>query len=223
VEGAECRARAVGLLFATVLFGCVATPLHQDGTGGVGAGGAGIAGNGGNVGDGGDATPSSSMGGMPVTSGAGGEHFGDYPGSCTGQPNPDFKNGGTCPPVLSTPVPPCTRDCCATCGIDAAGSAQCICSATLGSYASCTCIPPLGFPVGLRGGTCSPQGYALSPSVSGDMSLKGVVCTKINAVCFADDSTMSSPRGCICMSDGLLHCGSVHDWFTLTGGETTYN
>ncbi len=30
-------------------------------------------------------------------------------------------------------------------------------------------------------------------------------------------------RGCICLSDGTMHCGSVHGWFTQIDGETTYN
>jgi hypothetical protein len=25
------------------------------------------------------------------------------------------------------------------------------------------------------------------------------------------------------MFDHTMHCGSVHDWFTFTGGDTTYN
>jgi hypothetical protein len=103
------------------------------------------------------------------------------------------------------------------------GTSICLCDVAAGAYSSCTCTPPAGFPTGLSGGTCSPQGYATKVPPPDGISLKGIPCTKTNAVCFTADSTPTSQRGCICMGDGTMHCGSVHGWFTQIDGETTYN
>jgi hypothetical protein len=79
----------------------------------------------------------------------------------------------------------------------------------------------------VSGGSCNPQGYAVTTlpagAPPGTMSLKGMPCTKVNAVCFTAESTSSSQRGCICLGDNTMHCGSVNGWFTFSGGDTTYN
>ncbi len=217
VEATGFRACTACLLLAMVSLGCLSSTIgSNNGTGG----------NDGTGGNAGQTGPNSSTGGVTTAAGTGGfhENFGS-PGSCDGEPNPDVENSGPCSAAPASPPRACTRDCCTTCGIDAAGTNVCACSAPTGTYSSCTCSPPIGFPVGLTGGACSPQGYASLPAATpaGGMSLKGLPCTKINTVCFTAESTPTSPRGCICMADETLHCGSVHGWFTLTGGETTYN
>jgi len=218
----EARAVAIGVrtgvgcLLVTMLWvGCLSSTAGSSG------------GTGGAAGE-----PDTSTGGMTTTPGTGG--FIDLkvftPGSCVyGEDNPDAYDHGLCTAMPSDPPPPCTRDCCQTCGIDASGSSRCVCDVATGSYSSCTCTPPAGFPTGLSGGNCSPQGYAstVPPATApaGSVSLKGAPCTKANTVCFTADSTPSSPRGCICIypGDGVMHCGVVHNWFTFSGGETTYN
>jgi hypothetical protein len=47
-------------------------------------------------------------------------------------------------------------------------------------------------------------------------------CTVMNAVCFTAESTASSGRGCICMADHTLHCGSTNKWFLQIPGTTAY-
>jgi hypothetical protein len=80
--------------------------------------------------------------------------------------------------------------------------------------------------MGLTGGLCSPQGYAATTPPAGATlpSLKGMPCNILNTVCFTQESTMASERGCICMADNTLHCGSVNHWFTNDGTQATpYN
>jgi hypothetical protein len=225
VEATGGRVRAAGLLFASLLLGCTSTPLRHDDTGGSSGGGAS---RGDNAGNGGTAAPGSSTGGMPPSLGAGG--FIGQPTSHTGScvfplDNPSSAVGVRCP-TPSAPPSACTSDCCESCGIDATGTNRCVCDVATGTYSSCTCTPPPGFPTGLSGGSCSPQGYAATipptGAPAGAMSLKGIPCTKNNAVCFTAESTVDSPRGCICLG-GVMHCGSVHDWFTFSGGDTPYN
>ncbi len=216
VEAIGSRVCRVCLLVAMVSLGCLSSVAgHSAGTGGSGETG------GGGVG------PVSSTGGMAVWNPEGPCGLSGCLGSCNGEPNPDLLDNLSCSTTPSNPPRTCTRNCCVTCGIDASGISECVCDVAAGSYSGCTCSPPRGFPTGLGGGSCSPQGYATTtvPATAppGSVSLKGVPCTEINAVCFTAESTPSSPRGCICMSDHTMHCGSVHDWFTFTGGDTTYN
>jgi hypothetical protein len=59
---------------------------------------------------------------------------------------------------------------------------------------------------------------------AGSISLKGLPCTRVNTVCFTAESTPSNERGCICLSDQIMHCGSVNRWFVNNnGGATPYN
>jgi hypothetical protein len=47
-------------------------------------------------------------------------------------------------------------------------------------------------------------------------------CKATNIVCFTADSTPTAERGCICLSDGFMHCGSVNHWFTNNGIPTEW-
>jgi hypothetical protein len=47
-------------------------------------------------------------------------------------------------------------------------------------------------------------------------------CRSANIVCFTAESTPTSERGCICMADGLMHCGSVNHWFVNDGVATAW-
>lgn len=75
-----------------------------------------------------------------------------------------------------------------------------------------------------------PQGYAATMvpanAPAGSISLKGMPCNILNAVCFTAESTATSGRGCICMADAgggmSMHCGSVNKWFTQSTGTTVY-
>lgn len=208
------RTGAGYLLIVMMAGGCLSSTAASS----AGSGGAGDPG-----GMGGGAGSVSSTGGMPIDTGAGGYHVDSTAtGSCTTTDSPS----PACDPPDPAEPPPCTRDCCYTCGIDAAGFKLCRCDVATGKL-SCACSPPPGFPAGLSGGNCSPQGYAatMPPAAApaGSVSLKGVACTKTNAVCFTAENTASSQRGCICMADGIMHCGSVNGWFTFSGGDTTYN
>lgn len=155
----------------------------------------------------------------------------DHPGSCTcTADNPDSVTGGACAAGCqsSSCTTACTQDCCVSCGIDQAGLKTCLCPSPGFPYTNCNCAPPAGFPVGATGGFCSPQGYAATAPPTGapvgSISLKGLPCTKINTVCFTADSVMTSERGCICMADGVMHCGSVNHWFMNTNAPATpYN
>ena len=151
------------------------------------------------------------------------------PGSCIpNHVNPDVQPGGACSSACQSVACniPCTEDCCVTCGIDAAGTRTCICPVPGQPYANCTCTPPADFPLGLSGGTCSPQGYASTTPPAGApaglISLKGMPCRAANLVCFTAESTPTSERGCICMADGLMHCGSVNHWFVNIAGATSW-
>src|SRR5262252_5340118 len=146
VEETGLRTGVGCLLIAAMSVGC----LSSTAGGSAGSGGAG--------GDDGRTGPTTSTGGKADATGAGGFHedFGS-PGSCDGQSNPDFENNGSCSAMPSDPPPPCTRDCCVPCGIDASGTNRCVCDVQIGTYSSCTCTPPTGFPLGLSGGNCSPQ------------------------------------------------------------------
>jgi hypothetical protein len=154
-------------------------------------------------------------------------------GSCNGQPNPDTVvpiDAGV-PPACSLMASvssnvPCTTDCCVPCGIDLSGVKTCTCTQPGLPYNNCNCVPPVKFPSGLSGGTCSPQGYSgavPANAPTGSISLEGVPCTIINAVCFTGDSTATSGRGCICLRDGTMHCGQVNRWFLQVPGTTPYN
>lgn len=152
-------------------------------------------------------------------------------GSCNGQPNPDTVapiDAGV-PPTCSLTASvssslPCTTDCCVVCGIDLAGVKTCTCPLPGQPYSNCACLPPVNFPSGLTGGSCSPQGYSGAvpgTAPAGSISLEGVPCTRINNVCFTAESTPSSERGCICLRDGTMHCGPVNHWFTNDGSFGT--
>ena len=175
---------------------------------------------------------SSGTGGSSGTAGAtGGMVCAAHPGSCTcAADNPDSQAGGACASDCQSVScgKPCTQDCCVTCGIDAAGTKTCLCPMPGQPFSNCTCAPPAGFPTGLMGGACSPQGYAATTppatAPAGSISLKGAACNITNAVCFTAESTPSSERGCICMADGIMHCGSVNHWFTNSNAAATpYN
>jgi hypothetical protein len=151
-----------------------------------------------------------------------------FPGSCTCTgANPDSVTGGACADGCQSVSCglPCMQDCCVPCGLDSAGTKTCTCTMPGLAYTNCSCLPPTGFPAGLTGGACSPQGYAATTppatAPAGSISLKGVPCTKLNTVCFTADSTAASERGCICMSDNTMHCGSVNHWFTNSGATAT--
>ena len=156
----------------------------------------------------------------------------DNPGTCTtgdcSKVNPDTLGSGACTSGCesSSCTTMCTQDCCVPCGIDAAGTKVCTCMTPGLPFNNCTCSPPPGFPTGLTGGTCMPQGYAATMvpmgAPDGSISLKGMPCNILNAVCFTAESTMTSGRGCICMADNTLHCGSVNKWFTQVTGTTAY-
>ena len=190
------------------------------------------------------AAPAGAGGAAGTTTGQGGNVGGfaggggtgvTFPGSCTpGVMNPDYNvppdGTGACAPNCQSVGCglPCTMDCCVPCGIDAAGTKFCSCVTPQSPYTNCTCAPPPTFPAGLLGGACSPQGYAATTppltAPTGSISLKGIACTKINTVCFTAESTAASERGCICMSDGVMHCGSVNKWFTNSNAPATpYN
>ncbi len=154
-----------------------------------------------------------------------------YPGSCTcTAPNPDSDPGGACAADCQSVScgKNCTQDCCVTCGIDQLGTKFCACPNANFPFTNCTCGAPPGFPTGLMGGACSPQGYAATmvPATAppNSISLKGVACNITNAVCFTAESSSASERGCICMADGFMHCGSVNHWFTNNNAAATpYN
>ncbi len=156
-------------------------------------------------------------------SGVGGSG-GNSPGSCIpNHPNPDIAPGGACASDCQSVscARPCSEDCCVACGIDELGSKICVCPTPGLPYANCTCLPPAGMPAGLQGGPCSPQGYASvtvpATAPAGSISLRGMPCRALDLVCFTAESTASSERGCICMADGLMHCGSVSHWFVNSG------
>jgi len=166
-------------------------------------------------------------GGRPgVEGGTGGGLVIDVPPvePCFGAPNPDTAPGGACAPDCQSVScgRPCTQDCCTTCGIDQMGSKICVCRTPGGPYTNCSCIQPPSIPGGLTGGSCSPQGVSTTsvPVDSAAVSLRGQPCRATGIVCFTLDSTPASERGCICMADGLMHCGAVSHWFTNVEGET---
>jgi hypothetical protein len=171
------------------------------------------------------------MTGLGGSGGAGSGGAGGYPpGSCDGQPNPDAVETGACTQLTASVTAglPCTKDCCLPCGIELTGTKTCFCPTPGFPYSNCFCAPPANFPVGLIGGACSPQGFALAtPPITappGAISLVGVPCTKINVVCFTAESTPAAERGCICLRDGHMHCGSVNHWFANDNASmTTYN
>jgi hypothetical protein len=178
------------------------------GVGGTGVGGRGVGGTG--------------AGGFGV-GGAGDS------GSCIpGHVNPDSVPGGACAPDCQSVSCGriCTQDCCVTCGIDLLGSRFCACPVPGLPYSNCTCVPPATFPFGLVGGACSPQGYAsvaVPPTApAGSISLRGLPCRSTNLVCFTAESTATSERGCICMADGLMHCGAVNHWFVNNNSTTQW-
>jgi len=150
------------------------------------------------------------------------------PGSCiVGQPNPDFNAPGACAPDCQSVScgKPCNLDCCVTCGIDQMGAKTCICRNPGGPYANCSCLQPPVIPAGLLGGPCMPQGYSTAAPPATDptaISIRGMPCKTTNTVCFTTDSTAQSERGCICMADHTMHCGSVNHWFTNNGTATAW-
>jgi hypothetical protein len=188
-------------------------------------------GSGGSTGSGGDATAGASgttgAGGGPVMMGLCAQNLGTCPADDCTKVNPDTATGGACTDGCesSSCTTPCSQACCVPCGIDAAGIKTCTCMTPGLAFNNCTCSPPTGFPTGLTGGTCMPQGYAATmvpaTAPAGSISLKGVPCTVANAVCFTAESTASSGRGCICQG-GIMHCGSVNKWFTQIPGTTAY-
>jgi hypothetical protein len=146
------------------------------------------------------------------------------PGSCIlGHVNPDAEPGGACAADCQSVAcnKNCTEDCCVACGIDASGTKICSCPNAGLPYSNCVCAPPVGFPSGLQGGPCNPQGYASTAvpvtAPAGAISLRGRPCRAVNLVCFTAESTAASERGCICLADGLMHCGSVSHWFVNDG------
>lgn len=173
-------------------------------------------------------TTGGGQGGATSGGGAGGQCL-THPGSCTcAADNPDSLPGGACASDCQSVScgRVCTQDCCVPCGLDSTGTKTCLCPIAGQPYSNCSCLPPAGFPSGLTGGACSPQGYAATTPPSGATlpSLKGVPCNITNAVCFTQESTTSSERGCICMADGIMHCGSVNHWFMNSGAAATpYN
>lgn len=151
------------------------------------------------------------------------------PGSCTpGVANPDSQPGGACAADCQSVScgKTCTVDCCTSCGPNGEGQKICSCPNPGGPYTNCACVMPGDVsPYGL--GPCSPQGYSTATvpadAPAGSISLRGVACSKTNVACFTADSTLTSPRACICMADGTLHCaGLSHDW-PHSGAPTTYN
>ena len=185
--------------------------MGGSGVGGRGSGGTGVGGTG--------------IGG----SGVGGAMGSTSPGSCIpNHVNPDIQPGGACASDCQSVScgRPCTENCCVACGIDSIGSRFCTCPMPGLPYANCTCAPPAGFPLGLEGGPCSPQGYASTTPPAGApdgvFSLRGMPCRAVNLVCFTAESTVASERGCICMADGLMHCGNVNHWFTNNGVATAW-
>jgi hypothetical protein len=174
---------------------------HLSGVGGAGVGGTGAGGT--------------AIGGAGVGGAIDGGGF--SPGSCIpNHANPDIASGGACTPDCQS----------VSCGIDQLGSRTCTCQNPGLPYSNCTCAPPANFPAGLQGGPCSPQGYAASQvpvgAPAGVFSLRGMPCRARNLVCFSADSTPTSERGCICMDDGVMHCGSVNHWFVNDGVPTAW-
>ncbi len=201
------------LLAQSLVFFACSSSSPATGTGGTTGS---VGGTTGSVGGGGGASVGGGGAGGPCTT---------FPGSCTcAGPNPDTADGGACTSTCesSSCVTACTQDCCVPCGIDSAGNKTCTCMTPGLPFNNCTCLPPAGFPAGLTGGTCLPQGYAATTAPAGAISLKGMPCNILNAVCFTTESTPTSGRGCICMSDNTLHCGSVNKWFTQVAGTTAY-
>jgi len=214
-----------GLGLVALALGCSSVAL-PDGTGGSGAGGSRSGAGGSPPGTGG--TPSGT-GGIPII--IGGDGVGgssNFEGSC-GVPhfNPDSAPGGACAPDCQSVAcgRPCTQDCCVACGIDLSGAKTCVCPAPGLPFASCSCVQPATIPPGLQGGPCSPQGFSTSTvPVGGPPSLRGTPCkvTSPLTVCYTIDSTASSERGCICESDGIMHCGAVNHWFSNNGVATSW-
>jgi hypothetical protein len=208
--------------------GC-SSVAFPEGTGGSGAGGS-PSGVGGAIS--GSVGMIAGTGGTPVIiggTGVGGAP--EFQGSCgTPHVNPDSAPGGAC--VTDCQTFPCgracTEDCCLPCGIDFSGSKVCVCPVPGLPYTSCSCTPPATIPPGLLGGPCNPQGFSTSivplgaPSTT--PSLHGMPCkvTSPLTVCFTLDSTASAERGCICESDGVMHCGSVNHWFANNGVPTSW-
>jgi hypothetical protein len=191
------------------------------------AGTTGTGGSTGTAGGNGSGGTTGGLGGMTAAGGSTGGQCLAHPGSCTcAADNPDSVAGGACASDCQSVScgKPCRENCCVPCGIDAAGTKTCTCTMPGQPYTNCTCSPPTGFPTGLSGGLCSPQGYAATTppagAPAGSISIKGAACTMENAVCFTADSMPSSERGCICMG-GILHCGSVNHWFTNSGALAT--
>jgi hypothetical protein len=188
--------------------------------GGSGAGGSGVGGGMGGSGVGGSGAGGSGLGGATGFT---------NPGSCiAGHANPDVEPGGACASDCQSVScnRPCTEDCCVSCGIDAAGIKTCVCPIPGLAYSNCACVPPPNFPSGLQGGPCSPQGYASvtvpATAPAGAISLRGMPCRAVNLVCFTAESTATSERGCICMPDGVMHCGTVNHWFANNGAPTSW-
>ncbi len=192
--------------------------------GGAGLGGAGMGGSGmGGAGMGGRGMGGSGAGGAGV-----GGAVGNL-GSCIpNHINPDVAPGGACASDCQSVScgRVCTEDCCVTCGIDLLGLRTCTCPTPGLPYSNCNCAPPAAFPFGLQGGPCSPQGYAstmVPPGApAGSISLRGLPCRALNLVCFTLESTPTSERGCICMADGVMHCGSVNHWFVNDAVPTAW-
>jgi hypothetical protein len=195
-------------------------------TGGRGAGGSGMVGAGmGGTGMGGNGMGGTDAGGT----GSGGFVGVTSNGSCIpNHINPDTVAGGACAADCQSVScgRPCTEDCCVTCGIDASGTKTCVCPMPGQPYSNCICAPPMDFPPGLAGGPCSPQGYAATvpppTAPAGAISIKGAPCRALNIVCFTAESTPAAERGCICLADGTMHCGSVNHWFLNTGAPTQW-
>jgi len=214
----QLRTFGVAALLAQslVFFACssASTATGTGGSTGVGTGAGGAA-----TGAGG--STSSGMGGSAAPTSLCTAH----PGSCDClADNPDSVAGGACASDCQSVScgKICTQNCCVSCGIDATGIKTCTCTMPGQPFTNCTCAPPPTFPTGLTGGLCSPQGYAATTPPAGATlpSLKGAPCTMENAVCFTQESTPSSERGCICMG-GTMHCGSVNHWFTNNGAAAT--
>lgn len=218
----------IGLGLAALALGCSSVALPE-GTGGSGAGGSNSGTGGSPSGTGG--SPSGTGGTPVVIGGTGAGGASNFEGSC-GVPhvNPDSTPGGACAPDCQSVAcgRACTEDCCVACGIDLSGAKTCVCPQPGFPYANCSCLPPVTVPPGLQGGPCNPQGVSTStvptniPATT--LSLRGMPCrvTAPLTVCFTLDSTATSERGCICESDGVMHCGSVNHWFSNNGVQTSW-
>lgn len=111
----------------------------------------------------------------------------------------------------------CTVDCTIPCGFEQLGTKACSCVG--GVYAQCPCPRPATY---LGEGTakyCDDPHFPSATDTGLMQEMKGLPCDTEWEQCVARDVPPgSTPRGCVCMSNGLSGrlrwvCGSTNKWF----------